>query len=477
MENIKQLEIISAIPHLVENNEKAIIRARPGTGKTFTLKAIAETYPEYNFLYVSFSRENIKNTAPLLPKNCKSYTIHSLARKFTKNKEVGIVNAYSTSEISTIMKTSSKISRLIKKLLADFFNSPEVSFKKFLLLRKRRGQNLPPVVYSLTSSFIDKMSNREIPLSHSFYLKEFSFNLANGMQLKNIDCLLIDEYQDTSGVIASVYEKFTCTKIYVGDEDQAIFGFMGGMDSSLGQQFNQEFSLDINYRSNSEVIKKANYVLHSLLGRNYSIHQGVEDLDISEIGKNAIICRTNSSIIQYIDVLENFELSKEPDEIFETALIYREWMDGSRNFSKRYWYLRKNRTNSDLLKHIKEVGDKGMMSAYLIAIKYPEEDKLRKLYDKAISRNSKKALHRILSGHASKGLEFDNVRIGFDFPSLFDLAKQVKLNLKPKFELEEEIRLYYVALTRAKHKIIDMSPNANMSKAESFFIRNVLKMH
>jgi DNA helicase-2/ATP-dependent DNA helicase PcrA len=66
--------------------------------------------------------------------------------------------------------------------------------------------------------------------------------------------------------------------------------------------------------------------------------------------------------------------------------------------------------------------------------------------------NEDKKAVRLMTVHASKGLEFDVVFISGLEDGLFPHQKINEANITPS-EAEEERRLFYVALTRAKKKI------------------------
>ncbi|HBT8980387.1 TPA: hypothetical protein MCM29_005126 [Klebsiella pneumoniae] len=55
------------------------ISAKAGTGKTSTLKFIAESHPELTFLYVAFNKSMANDAAKKFPDNVHVMTIHSLA--------------------------------------------------------------------------------------------------------------------------------------------------------------------------------------------------------------------------------------------------------------------------------------------------------------------------------------------------------------------------------------------------------------
>ena len=105
--------------------------------------------------------------------------------------------------------------------------------------------------------------------------------------LKNMfQMICVDEYQDTQelqyAILANIMNAKTgsCKMFVVGDEDQAIYGSLGGIaktHSEMQKQFNTVFKkmeLSGNYRSNQSII-------------NYCRNFQTSDIDINAVGNNA----------------------------------------------------------------------------------------------------------------------------------------------------------------------------------------------
>lgn len=74
---------------------------------------------------------------------------------------------------------------------------------------------------------------------------------------------------------------------------------------------------------------------------------------------------------------------------------------------------------------------------------------------------NRKAKNTITNAHQSKGLEFDEVVLGGDFFDLYE--KQLRVESKKEWEeFQQELNLFYVAITRAKKRLIDKSSNAEL---------------
>jgi superfamily I DNA/RNA helicase len=74
----EQKTIINSLKEL--NNIK--IFAFAGTGKTTTLKAIANSYPQARILYLAFNKSIEREAKGKFPRNVEVRTVHALAYKY-----------------------------------------------------------------------------------------------------------------------------------------------------------------------------------------------------------------------------------------------------------------------------------------------------------------------------------------------------------------------------------------------------------
>ncbi|QZN77665.1 ATP-dependent helicase [Paenibacillus sp. DR312] len=88
---------------------------------------------------------------------------------------------------------------------------------------------------------------------------------------------LVDEYQDLGRplheMILSMLEKVSSSFFAVGDPDQSIYGFNGGVPDYLMELYNlpgiRQVKLQTNYRSNQGIIDASEIALNSKVSRNY----------------------------------------------------------------------------------------------------------------------------------------------------------------------------------------------------------------
>jgi len=225
------------------------------------------------------------------------------------------------------------------------------------------------------------------------------------------DYILIDEFQDTNllqlKLFESLIKKDTKTFI-VGDPDQSIYQFRGANNQVLSyfiKKYNSQLLfLTNNYRSTNDIVAIAN----SLIIKNKN---RFEKKLVSIGNKNGKIRITSfkNEVEEYNYVVADYESSKHEYNSF--AVLFRTHIQGF--LYKKYFY---------------------------------DKEKVK-----------------VLSIHESKGLEFEVVYIIGVNKNVFPSINQ-DTNLK----IEEERRLFFVAITRAKLKLL-ISYNSQKSK----FIREL----
>jgi len=464
----EQQLVIDGSPHFIKKKESVMVLSLPGTGKTSLLKEIVQENPKSKFIYIVFSREGANSSREAMPKNCEVVNLHALARKSIDLHGVDIVSRYSTSRTAKLLKTTLGNGSKVNKLLEQYFTSDELGFTEFA-----KKRNAADVIITHATTMLFMMSKREIDITPSFFLKEYSLKIFQGKKVGKFDCLLVDEYQDANGVAKSIYKNIgNLAKIYVGDDNQAIFGFMGAHNAISQTQTDRSYVLTVNFRSSPEVISVANDILINFSGSKEVIK--TSDTIKKKTGVDAILTRTNAEIIKYIDLYDDFSIVKSAEELFALPIILANWKKGNwEDVPKQHYYLKQIHNDKELKEYSAKTGNQSLMSSFLLCKKYSLE-KLLELKEKTEKSFSKKGKTKLLTAHTAKGLEFDNVRLAGDFPNLFSLARKVKRKESTRAELKEEVALYFVAVTRAIYSVTDKTPNLTLTTEQKHFIRDIL---
>lgn len=429
----EQLEIIESIPMLIVNKRKLCINAYAGTGKTTTLRGIVESHQEHSFTYIAFNESIAKEFNMLMLKNCKASTINALALSVVKPNK--IVDKHSTNSIASIFKIPFKRAKEIRAAYESYCNSMEVY--------------LPDEVDGLVVELIAMEQNGDIPYSHIGYLKRYQLGILSGEFTLESDCLMVDEAQDSNPVTLSIINSFNNAVIAVGDRHQGIYSFRGAINAMEQIKSDLSRSLTVNFRSNANVIDKANRILR--LFRNDDVEISVGSKNIKTDGTTAKISRYNSTLIEEMFASESFNTTRSLEKIFSPVLAIHFWDTmQDHKIAKQYRFLLSIKNKKSLLEYIQSSGDKELYGAMDIVERYKKTVNIEEMYKIILSKYDKNSQLMLTTAHSSKGLEFDNVTIMSDFPLL---EKGVSC---------EESSVYYVACTRARHRVIDLSKNDMM---------------
>ena len=322
--------------------------------------------------------------------------------------------------------------------------------------------------------------------------------------------LIVDEFQDSSWLDCEIYEKITrnaSTSWFVGDPDQSIYGFRGSVPDVMRSQQKAEgvktFHLDQTYRLTYQTARSAERLLESG-GVEVNIktiksgdwpHLIVENTPEEEAAVIAAIAREEVANGRTVGVLArtNYEVDRlsrcldaaavtpyEPERLTEgwdrfiTAFQFfvnpdndyiakrftaiaepKEYRKISAvaagagvSINTYHWNVTPMRNLRDALVAAERFGG---AESYFLA----EQSTAHCLtVDEAVA--ALHGVHRIdraedravsvLTAHSAKGLEFDCVIIAAANEGIFPQAKK-------DTDIDEERRLFYVAITRAKERV------------------------
>lgn len=273
-------------------------------------------------------------------------------------------------------------------------------------LKKRLGNDYQ---YGLQISTIHSYANLLLlsaGVNTGHLIEEDKFDELFELLAKNPQCirpvahLLLDEAQDSSAsqlnfVLDMIKpESF----FFIGDVRQAIYSFNGARPDLIEKISRQRdvktYSLDQNYRSGPRIISFA----HRLITQT-----GLEDMSFSE--------RDFSGIVQEIE----FNTNRINKEIKESHDQYKDWFVLTR-------------TNQEVWKMMDSLKKAGIPA---------ETFKKAQLTTGEINDRIEANTVKVLTIHTAKGLEANNVVV-----------------VGPRYYNAEELRVCYVAATRAKNRLI-----------------------
>jgi len=470
--NTVQKQIIQDSYKFIPNKEQVEIVSLPGSGKTTMLTLLAHFNKQKQFLYLTFMNSSTGEAEKKIGRlpNCKVSGIHAFAKKHTSLMGRSIVSKHSTHSISSLLGVNISLASKIRKHMEQFLQSNFLHISDYAKTQEFFTEELRMGI----DTMITLMDKREIDLTHDYYLKSFAIRVNNGeIDLsQGYDCILIDEYQDINGAMSLIFRsKGSVSCVFAGDPNQAIFGFMGSRNSFSMISPDRSYTMEENYRGNDEVISYGNAILKSILGKSYTMKTVRKER--RTISTKAVITRTNAKLIDYMDMLDTFCLHRESKDIFELPISLHLWKR-KHPYPKRFYFLKSIKDAKSLKRYAKKMGDKSLLSAYMLTQKYTKT-RLEDLYSKALHMIEREEAINLISAHGSKGQEWDKVRIASDFPNLHRLAKMVEDGERGIDELREEANLYFVAVTRAREEIVDVSPNATLTGEQKEYICAVLR--
>lgn len=495
----EQKQVIKSLAE--KNNLK--VNAYAGTGKTTTMVALGQVFKSEK-LVVAFNRSVAEELRRKMPPDAEVKTIHALAFRLT-NMEKGKIAEREEFMDELIELFDDKEIRIVKfyaDLFAAWCNSefteitPNVinkilsrvsDLKKTAkILARANNIPFPRLIEDLTDS-IDyirfAVERGSLPITHDYYLKLFQLRLDDySKYLSSYGLLIVDEAQDINGVQEYFIKHVPIErKVIVGDKHQQIYSWRLAINSMVRLDWPVE-NLTTSFRfQNDSIVQLVNEFL-----KNWT--KDAQEIKAYRTNKTnglkAHIFRTNSRLVQeLIEIDEPIRPTRSIDDIFRSVekaeRLYKFFRTGDREWLKGLPFY--------VAKHAELLMESGCRSVRSFAngfmsINEPEYafgiflasnlSDLQALKDKAKKLERRDAKLVLSTAHSAKGLEFDEVSLGEDFPDLISFivnefeedeiktpedAKSIVegiLNYDDKYaSIRDEINLQYVAITRAMHDL------------------------
>jgi F-box protein, helicase, 18 len=460
--------------NLPKPGELMIINAYAGSGKTETLRLIAERYPDIKFTYLCYNRDTADKAKRRFSKNTKCCTIHSLAYAAVGRYYKPNYRMPSAKEVMQRFDVKLPyVAVLALEAINKFCNSTEVEISMVHFGdNEAHGRNILkkyPQLVSLAHSIWDEMIKPDslFPISHDAYLKLWSFK----SPIIPGEVILHDESQDmnpvTLQILSSQKANLNPAIIFVGDTHQAIYHWRGAINTMelLNSSATCRHKLTTSFRFSQKIADEASKILQHLKGDSVKIiGLGPTKANIPEF---VYIARKNVTLIE----MAVSSIKENPNQRFHFAGTRLE-----ENWDPYYLYefqkpidllnLSKGRPERVVLDEIKKFesfqevidlikGDEDLdgidqeLEWYITKLVDRYNDELPDLINKIRSHSvSPQEAHLSFStAHRSKGLEWKNVIMMDDFksPDLITLPLSHKDN--------EEANAIYVAMTRASSSI------------------------
>jgi F-box protein, helicase, 18 len=486
MEKLGTLNLTEEQQEIIKSTGDIKINAVAGSGKTTTIIQYAASRPKNaRILYLAFNKsvrlEATKRFSELGLNNVQVETAHSLAFKHIVARSSYQVSqsGYKIYDIAGILGLQSNgemhgeyiLANHINKFITYFCNSAaekvqDLNYLDIVSDDKARSfvENLYPHIEKGARLMLGKMYNREIEITHDFYLKMFQLS----QPVLSYDYILFDEGQDASPAMLDIFLKQKAIKVIVGDTHQQIYSWRHAVNS-LGKVNFESYNLSTSFRFHQDI---ANLSAEVLIWKKHL--QDFKPVAITGRGKppkiksKATIARTNLGLL--LKAITFITENKNAKHLYfegninsytyadEGASLYDVLSLFNNNHSRiRDKLIASMKNMDDLEDYIEKTEDMQLSMMVEVVKEYENEipSLLKSLKDKHVGDKERDKAEMIFSTvHRAKGMEYDTVQLAEDFVTE-DKLEKLKKEKESGEEINvakwnEEINLLYVAITRAK---------------------------
>lgn len=356
---------------------------------------------------------------------------------------------YGTLVLSTVTNYMNSGYEQFSKHFVPMNRVAEIERKKKLLIPKTVLRNIYADAQLLWSKMVDQ--HDPTYMTHDTYLKLYALSRPS---LAEYDVIMLDESQDSNGVLLSIISSARAQQIYVGDKYQQIYSWRGATNAMDCITTPNTCNLSQSFRFGPKIAALASGILQNELGSDVPIKgfDAIED-ELCVLEKpDCMIFRTNAGLIG--EALRQIEQSRKVCIVGDVgALILL--IDGIRDLEETgrsthpelmdfesyidFLEYTDTDTGKDLAVIVRLVSEHGYAGLKAALVKVKE--------------NSEADSDIILTtAHKSKGREWDTVKLGDDYRYIEDLTAARLSNKDFPFNAEE-FNLLYVAITRAKKKL------------------------
>jgi superfamily I DNA/RNA helicase len=454
----------------VNTPDNLMVSALAGAAKTSTLVLLAEALSNVQVLCLAFNKKIATEMQERLPVNCTAMTLNSLGHRVWAD----VLSKRLVVEVDKNFKILTQIVKELPKYEQEQAYAEFADTLKMIESGKSAGY-IPTGHFTNAKRLMDDseffacLEDEPSPLQEKIVREATLKSIKQGMDglidfsdqillptvfpsmFPHYALVMVDEAQDLSALNHATLRKLAKRRlIAVGDECQAIYGFRGAHEESmglLGETFKmRKLILSISFRCPKTVVAEALWRAPHMKFPEWAKDGEVKKL--TEWNKDtvpqtaAIICRNNAPLFNMaIKLLKN----------------------------GRYPQIIGNDIGKYLVKIMKKFGEKDLEKPEVfIAIDKWVEEKLKKsrspakVYDQAECLkifaaqgetlgdaiayaehifNSQGPI-QLLTGHKSKGLEFDTVF--FLDEHLIDIEQGQERNLRYVIQTRAKQSLYYV---------------------------------
>lgn len=458
----EQISVIEA-----DFEEILVVNAFAGTGKTYTLIGFSKLRSNKKILYLAYNK-SIKKEAEHKFKDLPNVTIkttHGLAysmfgKKYEKRfKEKGMeipTKIYAEYCDDVDEKNRFYYAYVLSNVISDFVQSAftveqyiENMIKNKSIFEEKFKLSINYFLSKFEIVWEDLLTNDDMPFEHDFYLKEYQLSEP---YLTIYDYILLDEAQDANDcVIDIIMQQYGNKKVFIGDTFQQIYGWRGAVNALDKVKDNAlVLYLTKSFRCGLHIAEIANnYLKISNAPKEFIGNESVED-DEADYKDNAVIARSNAQLFHYlvtngsdkkIYFVGGINGYKFRDLVDLVILRYSDDKSTIRNnFFKQFDSI------EELTEYAESANENEILSKIKVSMSIPKlSQELNAIKERTV-QNSHEADLIVTTAHKAKGLEWDKVIV---LKGFIDLTKDDVI--------QEEINLFYVAITRAKKRLVSLT--------------------
>jgi hypothetical protein len=475
MSNFNPTPEQAAAVEAAKTGENLVITACAGSGKTSTLRLIADALAPARGTYIAYNKAIQLDAAASFPSNVSCRTAHSLAfgavgkhymprlkaRRMTGRQlaqTLDIEDSFPLDQFGDNVLTPARLASLVMATVAKWTHTAlDASRGSFIKAAGGVVFDVPgceEVSHDL-AKFLGEAAERawrtdlcktsgRLPFTHDMYVKIWALGGINGDTPPRIPgaFLLYDEAQDADPCIADVVLRQDAQLIAVGDESQAIYGWRGATDAMRDWPAQHRVALTKSFRFGPAVADEANVFLSALDAPLRVVGHDPIPSTVGEVeAPDAILCRTNGEVVA--QALVAHDKGRTFAIVGGTAAI-RKFAEAAESLMRgepARWHadLGAFKRWADVVEYVKS-GDGSDIGTLVRMVENYGADTLYEVCDNA--RDEGEADVVLSTAHKAKGREWDRVMIGGDFAPSED-RERAGLS-------RSEAMLMYVAVTRAK---------------------------
>lgn len=450
----------AAVAAFVSGSDLAV-HAYAGSGKTSTLVLMGQETKRRG-LYLAFNRITSDDAKKRFPATVKCSTIHGLAfgrmigrygeAKMTDKLNGSVVaDALGLSELALsrdVLLTQRGLGFLAADTVRRFCYSDDDKLDREHFYSGDLMARLPPSVYAKLADVVFGVASRlwprmldkhdPVPLGFDGYVKAWALERPS----LATEFVLLDEAQDTNGVVLGLLSHQQCQRVFVGDRHQQLYDWRGATNAMSKLDTGKVARLSQSFRFGNDIAKLANRTLALLDETVPLVGNASRPSFVGDIGSaDAIICRSNAVVIR--ELFDLIEAGAQPavaggvGELVAFCGAAKRLMAGQ------------PADHGDLVgfpswEEVRRVCQKPEGADLRVLVRLVDQrgpDKLAAMLRSLPSEAD--ADVTVSTGHKAKGREWGRVRLADDF------LPRVSADPKNAFASDGELRVLYVAATRA----------------------------